>query len=50
MLAKGMPYELISEVTDLSVAQIESMANDNRVCEPTAEYKSKKPIKKAKAK
>lgn len=38
MLAKGMPYELISEVTDLSVAQIELLANDNKVCETTAEY------------
>jgi len=48
MLAKGMPYELISEVTDLSVAQIELLANDNRVCEPTAEYKSEKPKKRRK--
>ena len=48
MLAKGMPYEIISEVTDLSIAQIESLANNNRVCEPTAEYKSEKPRKKRK--
>ncbi|NLV95382.1 MAG: hypothetical protein GX031_12690, partial [Candidatus Riflebacteria bacterium] len=50
MLAKGMPYEVISEVTDLSVPQIESPANDNKVCETTAEYQSEKPRKKAKAK
>ncbi|MCK9458004.1 MAG: Rpn family recombination-promoting nuclease/putative transposase [Candidatus Riflebacteria bacterium] len=48
MLAKGMPYEVISEVTDLSVAQIELLANENRVCETTAKYKSEKPRKKRK--
>ena len=48
MLSKGIPYELISEVTDLSIAQIELLANENRVCETTAKYKSEKPRKKRK--
>ena len=48
MLNKGIPYELISEVTDLSIAQIELLANENRLCETTAEYKSEKPRKKRK--
>jgi len=48
MLAKGMAYEIISEVTDLSVAIIESLASNNKVCEPTAEYNSEKPRKKRK--
>ena len=48
MLAKGMAYEIISEVTDLSVAIIESLASNNKVCEPTAEYNSNKPRKKRK--
>ncbi|MFA5596391.1 MAG: hypothetical protein WDA26_02355 [Pusillimonas sp.] len=46
MLAKCMPYEEISEVTDLSIAQIELLANENRVCETTAKYRSEKPRKK----
>jgi len=48
MLNKGIPYELISEVTDLSLAQIELLANENRLCETTSEYKSEKPRKKRK--
>ncbi|OQB48452.1 MAG: hypothetical protein BWY02_01829 [bacterium ADurb.Bin157] len=48
MLAKGMAYEIISEVTDLSVAIIESLASNDKVCEPTAEYNSNKPRKKRK--
>ncbi|MFA5597543.1 MAG: hypothetical protein WDA26_08255, partial [Pusillimonas sp.] len=48
MLNDGLSPEIVEKYTGLTLAQIELLANDNRVCETTAEYKSEKPRKKRK--
>lgn len=42
MIGKGMPYEEISEITDLTIAQIKELADKeaNKVSEPAAKYKA----------
>jgi len=48
MLNDGLSSEMVAKYTGLTLTQIESLANNNRVCETTAEYKSEKPRKKRK--
>jgi predicted transposase/invertase (TIGR01784 family) len=46
MIAKGKTFEEISEITELSIQQIEQLAEKNKVSEPGGKYKSKrKPAK-----
>ena len=46
MLAKGKPFEEISEITELSTKQIDQLAQKNKVSEPSNKYKAKrKPTK-----
>ncbi|MCK9457286.1 MAG: Rpn family recombination-promoting nuclease/putative transposase [Candidatus Riflebacteria bacterium] len=48
MLNDGLSPEIVEKYTGLTLAQIELLANDNRVCETTGKYKSEKPRKKRK--
>ncbi|NLV93543.1 MAG: hypothetical protein GX031_03190 [Candidatus Riflebacteria bacterium] len=48
MLNDGLSPEIVEKYTGLALAQIELLANENRVCETTAKYKSEKPRKKRK--
>ncbi|OQB43893.1 MAG: hypothetical protein BWY02_02944 [bacterium ADurb.Bin157] len=48
MLNDGLSSEMVAKYTGLTLTQIESLANNNRVCETTAGYKSEKPRKKRK--
>ncbi|MGM0601257.1 MAG: Rpn family recombination-promoting nuclease/putative transposase [Candidatus Rifleibacteriota bacterium] len=46
MIAKGKSFEEISEITELSIQQIEHLAEKNKVLEPAGKYKAKrKPAK-----
>jgi hypothetical protein len=46
MIARGKSFEEISEITELSIQQIEQLAEQNKVSEPAGKYKSKrKPAK-----
>jgi hypothetical protein len=46
MIAKGKPFEEISEITELSIKQIDQLAQKNKVSEPSTKYKAKrKPTK-----
>jgi predicted transposase/invertase (TIGR01784 family) len=47
MLNDGLSPEQVAKYTDLTPEQIQSL-NNNKVCEPTAEYNSKKPKQKRK--
>jgi predicted transposase/invertase (TIGR01784 family) len=51
MIAKGKSFEEISEITELSIQQIEQLAEKNKVSEPAGKYKAKrKPAKPRKKK
>jgi predicted transposase/invertase (TIGR01784 family) len=46
MIAKGKSFEEISEITELSIKQIEQLVQNNKVSEPSAKYRAKrKPTK-----
>ncbi|MGM0601197.1 MAG: Rpn family recombination-promoting nuclease/putative transposase, partial [Candidatus Rifleibacteriota bacterium] len=46
MIAKGKSFEEISEITELSIQQIEQLAEKNKVSEPAGKYKAmRKPAK-----
>jgi predicted transposase/invertase (TIGR01784 family) len=46
MIARGKTFEEISEITELSIKQIELLAEKNKVSEPAGKYKTKrKPAK-----
>jgi predicted transposase/invertase (TIGR01784 family) len=46
MIARGKTFEEISEITELSIKQIEQLAENNKVSEPAGKYKAKrKPAK-----
>ena len=48
MLNDGLSPEIVEKYTGLTLAQIELLANDNRVCETTGKYRSEKLRKKRK--
>lgn len=45
MIARGTPFEEISEITELPIEQIEKLAekNNKKVSEPSTKYKTKRP-------
>jgi predicted transposase/invertase (TIGR01784 family) len=46
MIAKGKSFEEISEMTELSIREIEQLAQSNKVSEPSGKYKAKRKITK----
>jgi hypothetical protein len=50
MIAKGKSFEEISEITELSIKQIEQLAQNNKVSEPSAKYKAKRKTTKTRKK
>ena len=48
MLNDGLSSELVAKYTGLTPEQIQSLNSNKKVCEPTAEYNSKKPKQKRK--
>jgi predicted transposase/invertase (TIGR01784 family) len=50
MIAKGKPFEEISEITELSTDQIKKLAENNKVSEPATKYKAKRKTTKPRKK
>jgi predicted transposase YdaD len=50
MIAKGKPFEEISEITELSIKQIEQLAQNNKVSESSAKYKAQRKTTKTRKK
>jgi hypothetical protein len=48
MLNDGLSPEQVAKYTGLTPEQIQSLNTNDKVCEPTAEYNSKKPKQKRK--
>jgi predicted transposase/invertase (TIGR01784 family) len=52
MIAKGMPFEEVCDITELSIQQIEKLAKNNskKVSEPAGKYKTSRKTKKPRKK
>jgi predicted transposase/invertase (TIGR01784 family) len=50
MIAKGKSFEEISEITELSIKQIEKLAQKNKASEPASKYKAKRKTTKSRKK